>query len=152
MGLRFVKIYLILPVVFAAFIFSSVHAAENTVAVIANNDNAMEEISIEMLKKMYNNDLLKWPDGVPIILYDLDVYNPTRAAFSTSVLGRKPERIAEEWAHKKITNQALNPPHTIKSERLIIRRVSMQRGAIGYVSLSRTKDRNDVKVIAILDE
>jgi ABC-type phosphate transport system substrate-binding protein len=150
MGLKLIKKYLILPVVFAAFIFSSVHAAEDPVAVIANNENIMTEISVNMLKKMYNNDLLKWPDGVPIILYDLDVYNPTRAAFSMSVLGRKPERIAEEWAHKKITNQALNPPHTIKSERLIIRRVSMQRGAIGYVSLSRTRDRDDVKVIAIL--
>lgn len=152
MGLRPLKKYLILPAVLAAFIFSSVHAAEDSVAVIANNDNAMTEISVNMLKKMYNNDLLKWPDGVPIILYDLDVYNPARAAFSRSVLGRKPERIAEEWAHKKITNQALNPPHTIKSERLIIRRVSMQRGAVGYVSLSRTKDRDDIKVIAILDE
>ncbi len=151
MGLRLVKRYLIFPVVFATFIFSSVHAAEDPVAIIANSDNSMAEISITMLKKMYNNDLLKWPDGVPVILYDLDVYNPTRAAFSMSVLGRKPEKIAEEWAHKKITNQALNPPHTIKSERLIIRRVSMQRGAIGYVSLSRTKDRNDVKVLAILD-
>ena len=149
--LRLVKRYLIFPVLFAALMFTSVYATDDPVAVIANNDNSMGEISVEMLKKMYNNDLLKWPDGVPIILYDLDVYNPTRAAFSRSVLGRKPERIAEEWAHKKISNQALNPPHTIKSERLIIRRVSMQRGAVGYVSLSRTKDRNDVKVLAILD-
>ena len=153
MGLRLVKKYLILilPVVFAAFFFTNVQATEDPVAVIANNDNSMEEISIPMLKKMYNNDLLKWPNGVPVILYDLDVYNPTRAAFSLSVLGRKPERIAEEWAHKKITNQALNPPHTIKSERQIIRRVSMQKGAVGYVTLSRTKNRNDIKVIAILD-
>ena len=152
MGLRFVIRYLIIPVLFAAFTISSVHAAEDKVAIIVNNDNTMVRISIDMLKKMYNNDLLKWPNGKPVILYDLDVYNPLRAAFSMNVLGRRPEKIAEEWAHKKITNQALNPPHTIKSERLIIRRVSMQRGAIGYVSLSRTKGRNDVKVIAILNK
>ena len=130
----------------------SAQAADYPVAVIANSDNNMDEISVSMLRRMYKNDVLKWPDGVPIILYDLDVYSPIRATFSMNVLGRTPERIAEDWAHLKITNQALNPPHTIKSERLIMRRVSMQRGAIGYVSLSRiTKNRSDIKIIAILN-
>jgi ABC-type phosphate transport system substrate-binding protein len=144
--------YSLLSVLFALLLLSSTKAlAEDRVAVIGNNDNSMDTISIPMLKRMYNNDLLKWPDGVAVILYDLDVYNPIRKTFSMYVLGRKPERIAEDWAHKKISNQALNPPNTIKSERLIIRRVSMQRGAIGYVSLDRTKDRTDIKILAIID-
>ncbi len=151
MRLRDLTRYLLVPIIFIAIFLTDARAAGEPVAIIVNKDNNLGEISIPMLKKMYNNDLLKWPDGVAIILYDLDVYNPVRKSFSLSVLGRKPEKIAEEWAHKKITNQALNPPNTIKSERLIIRRVSMQRGALGYVSLSRTKDREDIKILAILD-
>ena len=151
MGLKPLKRYLLLPIVFVAFFFSSAQSNGDPVAVIANIDNGMAQISIPMLKKMYNNDLLQWPDGVPVILYDLDVYNPVRKSFSLSVLGRKSEKIAQEWAHRKITNQALNPPNTIKSERLIMHRVSIQRGAIGYVSLSRTKDREDIKILAILE-
>jgi ABC-type phosphate transport system substrate-binding protein len=143
--------YFIASLLLVVVFYTNAIAENDPVAIIANNDNNIMEISIPTLKKMYNNDLLKWPDGVPIILYDLDVYNPVRKSFSINVLGRKSERIAEEWAHKKISNQALNPPNTIKSELLIIRRVSMQRGAIGYVSLSRTKDRTDIKILAILN-
>jgi ABC-type phosphate transport system substrate-binding protein len=150
MGLKLIRKYILLTVTLAVLISASAYAADYPVAVIANNNNNMDEISINMLRRMYKNDVLKWPDGVPIILYDLDVYSPIRATFSRNVLGRRPERIAEDWAHLKITNQALNPPHTIKSERLIMRRVSMQRGAIGYVSLSRTKNRDDIKILAIL--
>lgn len=151
MILKPLKRYLLLSIVLVAVFFSSAQSNGEPVAVIANVENGMAEISISMLKKMYNNDLLKWPDGVPVILYDLDVYNPVRKSFSLSVLGRKSVKIAEEWAHRKITNQALNPPNTIKSERLIMRRVSIQRGALGYVSLSRTKDREDIKILAILE-
>jgi ABC-type phosphate transport system substrate-binding protein len=150
MRLKQLSLYIFFPVILALLLSASAHAADDPVAVIANKDNSMEEISIKTLKRMYKNDILNWDDGVPIILYDLDVYNPIRATFSMNVLGRTPEKVAEEWAHKKITNQALNPPHTIKSERLIMRRVSMQRGAIGYVSLSRTKDRDDIKILTIL--
>ena len=151
MGLKPLKRYLLLSIVMVAVFFSSAQSNGEPVAVIANENNGMAQISMSMLKKMYNNELLKWPDGVPVILYDLDVYNPVRKSFSLSVLGRKSEKIAEQWAHRKITNQALNPPNTIKSERLIIRRVSIQRGAIGYVSLSRTKDRAGIKILAILE-
>lgn len=150
MILRLITRLILLPVLFTAILSANVHGASVPVAVIANTDNSMDEISITMLKRMYKNEILKWPDGIPIILYDLDVYNPMRATFSKNILGRTPEKIAEEWAHLKITNQALNPPRTIKSERLILRRVSMQRGAIGYVSLNRTKDRDDIKILAII--
>ncbi len=150
MALKLLKRLILLSVTIAVLMSASATAAEDSVAVIANNNNSMNDISIAMLRRMYKNEVLKWPDGTPIILYDLDVYSPMRATFSRSVLGRKPEKIAEDWAHKKITNQALNPPHTIKSERQIIRRISMQKGAIGYLSLSRTKDRDDIKILSIL--
>jgi ABC-type phosphate transport system substrate-binding protein len=150
MSLKLASRLILLPVILAVLIGASASAAGDPVAVIVNTDNPMDDIPISMLRRMYKNDVLKWPDGTPIILYDVDVYSPIRATFSMSVLGRTPEKIAEDWAHKKITNQALNPPRTIKSERMIMRRVSMQRGAIGYVSLKRTKNRDDIKILAIL--
>ena len=150
MGLRLIRKFILLPVILTILVSSYACAADNRVAIIANSDNPLEKIPLSMIKRMYKNDILKWPDGVPVILYDLDVYSPIRETFSKDVLGRNPEKVAEDWAHKKITNQALNPPHTIKSERLIMRRISMQRGAIGYVSLKRTKNRSDIKILAIL--
>jgi ABC-type phosphate transport system substrate-binding protein len=150
MSLKLVRRLILLPIILAVLIGASASAAGDPVAVIVNTDNPMDDMPISMLRRMYKNDVLKWPDGTPIILYDLDVYSHIRETFSISVLGRTSEKIAEDWAHKKITNQALNPPRTIKSERMIMRRVSMQRGAIGYVSLKRTKNRDDIKILAIL--
>ncbi|MBI5588722.1 MAG: hypothetical protein HY889_10215 [Deltaproteobacteria bacterium] len=117
------------------------------VAVIVNRDNMVGNLSPDEIRKMYTNNTLNWSDGVPVILYDLSVQNQLREAFSSSVLGKDAERVAEEWAHLKITNQAKNPPVTMKSEALIIRRVSTERGAIGYVSLSAVRNNSDVRVI-----
>lgn len=121
--------------------------ASEPVAVIVNRDNGVKALSGGELRKIYTNSTLNWPDGAPIIIYDLAVQNQLRGLFSSSVLQKDPERVAEEWAHLKITNQAKNPPITMKSEALIIRRVSTEKGAIGYVSLNAAKLNPDVRII-----
>lgn len=123
---------------------------EQPVAIIVNPSNGIGSLTIDDISKIYTNNLLKWPDGTPIRIYDLVVNNPQRQAFSSTVLDKSPERVAEEWAHLKITNQAKNPPHVIKSEALIIKRVARERGAIGYVTLDRVEGLKSVRVVATL--
>jgi len=125
--------------------------AGEPIAVIVNRDNPVGPLDENYIRKVYTNILLSWPNGVPIIIYDLGIGDPLRSAFSVKILGKKPEKAAEEWAHLKITNQAKNPPLTMKSQALIIRRVSAEKGAIGYVSLSAVKDNASVKVVSTLD-
>lgn len=120
------------------------------VAVIVNKDNRVESLSDNDIRKIYTNTVLNWPGGVPIIIYDLSVQSQLRGVFSMTILGKQPDRAAEEWAHLKITNQAKNPPVTVKSEALIIRRVSTEPGAIGYVSLNAVKNNPDVKIVHII--
>jgi len=121
--------------------------AGETVAVIVHRDNPVNKLTEPEIEKIYINNVLNWPDGMPITIYDLAISDPLRSEFSYRVLERAPEKIAEEWAHLKITNQAKNPPMTIKSEALIVRRVSRQKGAIGYVSLGLVRDNKDVKIV-----
>ncbi len=121
------------------------------VAIIVNPSNDVGSLSVDDISKIYTNNLLKWPDGTPIRIYDLVVNNPQRLTFSSAVLDKTPDRVAEEWAHLKITNQAKNPPHVIKSEALIIKRVARERGAIGYVTLKRVEGLKSVRVVATLD-
>ena len=132
------------------FTVSSAISAE-PVAVIVNNSNDIFDLGPDSIKKIYNNNILKWPDGTPILIYDLGIDSPLRETFSSRILGRSPEKIAEEWAHKKITNQALNPPVMIKHENLIIRKVAVNKGAIGYVSLSMASNDPDVRIVFIFN-
>lgn len=125
--------------------------AEESVAVIVNRENSVRNIGVAEIRKMYTNSMLHWPDGHPVLLYDLLVQNQLRAVFSMNILGKDAERVAEEWAHLKITNQAKNPPVTMKSEALIIKRVMSERGAIGYVSLSAVRNNPAVRVVFTIE-
>lgn len=122
-------------------------AGAEPVAIIVNRENPAPSLSPEYIKKIYTNGILSWPDGIPIIIYDLSIQDNRRNLFSERILGRPASSVAEQWAHLKITNQAKNPPLTMKSEVLIIRRVSKEKGAIGYVSLSAVKDNQEVKIV-----
>lgn len=125
-------------------------ATAETVAVIVNISNQQKSLSVEEIRKLYTNAALAWPDGTPVTLYDLAMTDPARAVFSEAILNKDPVDVAEDWAHLKITNQAKNPPVAIKSEALIVRRVSREKGAIGYVSLSAARQKEGVRIVNIL--
>jgi len=116
-------------------------AEENGVVVIVNDSNTLDNMSRKTIARLYSNYQLEWDKGESVVLYELTPSNPVRKLFSEHILDRDAYRVAERWAHMKITNQAINPPTTLKSEWLILRRVSQQRNAIGYVSL-RTFNAN----------
>lgn len=136
----------------AAFVlvaFNAAFALAETVAVIVNSSNQQKSLSVEEIRKFYTNSVLEWPDGTPVTLYDLDMRDPVRSIFSEAVLKKTPVSVAEEWAHLKITNQAKNPPIAIKSEALIVRRVSREKGAIGYVTLEAARLKEGVRIVNI---
>jgi len=120
------------------------------IAVIVNKANQVSKMGLDEVKKFYTNDVLTWPDGKNVNLYDLTTGDPARQGFSNKVLGKDAEKVAEEWANKKITNSAKNPPVTVKSSILVLDRVGKDVSAIGYLLQSDVKG-DDVKVIATLE-
>ncbi|MBI5885488.1 MAG: substrate-binding domain-containing protein [Deltaproteobacteria bacterium] len=143
-------IALLLAVIVQCLLTPAGVRAQEAVVVIVNKDNPVQRLSESDIRKIYTNYILNWPDGAPIILYDLTLQNPLRFMFSDRIFDRTPERIAEDWAHLKISNQAKNPPLTVKSEALILRRVAAERGAIGYVSLNAARQNPDVKIVSTI--
>ena len=134
------------------FLFSSLSgsAIAEEIAVIVNNDNPVQTLSLEEIKKLYENDVLTWSDGSRVTLYDLPVKNEARKVFSTACLGKSAREVTREWANKKITNTAKNPPFTLRSEILIQDKVSKSISAIGYMSKSKvTSDK--VRIIAVIE-
>lgn len=134
---------------FVLLAFNAATALAGTVAVIVNSSNQHRSMSVEEIRRLYSNAALAWPDGTPVTLYDLAINDPVRSVFSEAVLRKSSMSVAEEWAHLKITNQAKNPPIAIKSEALIVRRVSRERGAIGYVTLEAARMKEGVRIVNI---
>lgn len=134
---------------FALFALSAADAFAGTVAVIVNSSNQYRSMSVAEIQRLYTNAVLEWPDGTPVTLYDLAISDPARSVFSEAVLNKTPMKVAEEWAHLKITNQAKNPPIAIKSEALILRRVAREKGAIGYVTLETARQKEGVRIVNI---
>lgn len=128
--------------------------AGDSIAVIVNVKNPVHSLNSGDLRKIYEDRMLKWEDGMPITVYDLAVNDRMREVFSQSVFGISSEKLAEMWAHLKITNQAKNPPISIKNDYIVMKRVSVEEGAIGYVSLNAIKgaEIQGFKIVATLQE
>ncbi len=133
------------------FVFARTQAANaEPMAVIVNSENNVAGLSDAEIKSLYENDVLSWQNGKPVILYDLPVKDETRKRFSSSILGRDAHEVAREWANKKITNTAKNPPITLSSGVLVQNRVAEDPAAIGYLPKSQVKNRK-VKIVNTID-
>ncbi|MBE9502571.1 MAG: hypothetical protein IME96_00165 [Proteobacteria bacterium] len=133
-----------LIILFATFLllFSSETAKAEPVAVIVNAGNSAQSLTIEDLRKYYENDILSWPDGTRIVLINLSVNSDARKKFSRTVLKREALDVAREWSNRKITNTAKNPPLVVKSELLVQARIARISNAIGYLAMSKvTSDK-----------
>ena len=124
-------------------------SAGDKVVVIVNEANA-QKVTAADLKNMYNDIVIHWSNNQPINLYDIPVSAEAREVFSKKVLGVSPEEAAREWANRKITNTAKNPPKTAKEE-LVPKLVAKDPNAIGYVSASGAQGKEGIKIIMTLE-
>lgn len=124
-------------------------AAGDKVVVIVNEANS-QAVTAADLKNMYNDIVIHWSNNQPIDLFDTPVSAEARKVFSEKVLGVSPDEAAREWANRKITNTAKNPPKTTKEE-LVPKSVANDPNAIGYVSKSVAEGRAGIKIIMTLE-
>ena len=124
--------------------------AEEPLVIIVNAESKIESLTAEEVAQFYNNDKLTWPDGKQVVLYDLKVKDEARARFSRHVLDKEPDKVAMEWASRKITNTAKNPPRTVSSAVLMETRVAKDPAAVGYLLKSKvTSDR--VRIVHVIE-
>jgi ABC-type phosphate transport system substrate-binding protein len=126
-------------------------ANAETMAVVVNKNNPIATLSMAQIKRIYQDDMVRWPSGDKIQVFDLPVDNANRAQFSRSVIGKSPEKVAAEWANKKVMNTAKNPPQVVRSKVLMLYKVSKSKTAIGYIPLSMAKGKAMLKVMATVD-
>jgi len=121
-------------------------AGETVVAVIVNKANPISAMTVEDLRRYYSDALLNWPGGEKVKIFDLPMDDATRQVFSAKVLGKAPQDVTMDWASKRITNTAKNPPTILKSQLLMFSKVATDPNALGYVSEEQV-DEQKVKVV-----
>jgi len=123
--------------------------AAEKVVVIVNAKNT-QTLTAADVKNIYNDNVVTWSSGARISAYDLPAKSEARETFSQQVLGASARDAATEWANKKITNTAKNPPAT-KPESVVVNSVSKDADAIGYVPASAAAGKEGIRVILTLE-
>lgn len=133
----------------AVILSVSMPAWAEKVAVIVNAAN-QQKLTAHDIKNIYLDNIITWDNGDRIKSYDLPVKNDARQAFSNEVLNMRAQNVAREWANKKITNTAKNPPRTTR-DRLVAAFVAKDPDAIGYVPAAMVQGNSDVRVVMTVE-
>lgn len=139
----------IASLIFALMFLGGSAVAAEKVVVIVNAKNA-QTLTAADVKNIYNDNVITWSNGARISAYDLPVKSEARETFSQHVLGISARDAATQWANKKITNSAQNPP-TTKPESVVVNSVMKDADAIGYVPASAAAGKEGIRVILTLE-
>ena len=129
--------------------FSTDCLAGSGVAVIVHKDSEVRSMTVDDLRRYYSDIYVLWGGGEKVKIFDLPMDDPTRQVFSTKVLGKAPQDVTMEWASKRITNTAKNPPTILKSQLLMLSKVAHDTNALGYIS-EESVDEQKVKVVLVI--
>ncbi len=134
----------VLCVLIAALLwpFAVTMAAEDFV-IIVNKDNT-NAVDRELVTKIYRGETKSWAGGGSVVPYALPEENTVRAAFDKALLNKSPAQSKALWAQLTFTGKAL-PPKIADSDAEVVKAVSENKNAIGYVAPHAASDK--VKVV-----
>lgn len=122
---------------------------QDKVVVIVNKDNPVNELTAGQAKLYFLRKLKRlWPEtNKPIKPVDRDDDFTTKEIFYGKVLGMQSSEVVNYFKQRQFANSE-TPPARFKSDEEIVRYVSENEGAIGYISLeSYQENKNKVKAI-----
>ncbi len=100
--------------------------------IIVNKDNN-NAVSQEFAAKVYRGEAKSWEGGGSVTAVALPEDNAVRGSFDKEILGKSPSQSKALWAQMTFSGKA-TPPKMAESEADVIKIVSENKNAIGYVS------------------
>lgn len=131
----------------AAYFMETSYCLAENIAVIVNQANPLNNLSVSQLARIYKGQQQYWPDGKPIVLVNRPADSNIRKTFYKEVLDSKPTQ-------KFFIPGSPVPLKTIVQESTLatIRFVSNMPEAIGYVySRKLDKTNKDIKKIWVIE-
>lgn len=118
-----------------------------TLAIVVNRSNPIENLSLAELRKIFLGQRSRWPNGHRVIVTMLDSGFPERSAILRGVYHMTESAYQDHFLKGTYTGDIAFPPKTLSSPEILRRFVFNAPGAIGYLRASDVD--GSVKVIAI---
>jgi len=109
------------------------HGGEQTVAIIVNQSNPVENYSFDELRKIFLGERSHWPNGRRITLVMLDSSQPERKAVLRDIYGMSEKDFNNHFIQGVFTGAVFVSPKTLGSCAEVRKFVFNVPGAIGYV-------------------
>lgn len=131
----------------AAMLFAG-QVASAQVVVVVNKSNPVRHLSKSVIRQIFLGQVRRIP-GTKLIAFpiDLDQHSTVRAHFNKRVIGMSASSLMQYWS-KRIFSGKGGPPTVVSSDAEVIRLVSSNVNAIGYVSSARLS--GNVKSVLII--
>ena len=118
-------------------------------SIIVHASNPAAQLAKEDVSNMFLKKVKQWKEsGETVFPIDLVEDSPIRVQFSESIHGRKITAIKAYWQKQIFSGRGV-PPEEKKSEGDVLKYVSENPGAIGYIAASTPIDGYNVKVLKI---
>jgi ABC-type phosphate transport system substrate-binding protein len=142
------KLHFLYFILFFVFLFGPYsYSSTNSFQIIVNTENPIQSIDRKPLADMFLKRTTRWSDELVIQPVDLEPESEVREEFSQKILKRKATAVRSYWQRLLFSGRNIPPPE-YKTDEEVIRFVSENRSAIGYVSSSATI-RGGVKTVVL---
>jgi ABC-type phosphate transport system substrate-binding protein len=120
---------------------------EQTLAIIVNQSNPVENFSLEELRKIFLGERSHWPNGRRITLVMLDETHPERKAVLRDIYSMSEKDFNNHFIQGVFTGAVFVSPKTLATPAEVRKFVFNVPGAIGYVRSSEVDP--SVKVLRV---
>ena len=123
-------------------------AAPSTVPllVVVNEANDIDDISSDMLRRVFLGKRDRWPDGTKIVPLNIKAGSTERKTFDAAILKMDPDAASRYWIDQKIRGR-IAEPKSAASVLLLQRVIARTEGAIGYAAANLATE--DVNIIEL---
>ena len=143
------KLQILLLLASLSLLFAASATAGEGIAIVVNKQN-QQTLTERDVKNIYSDIVTEWDNGKRIKVLNLPVDSDARETFSQRLFGESAQRMAAAESNRKITNTIKNPSST-KSDRLVVKLVSRNPDAIGYIPLELLDETDNVRVVLRID-
>ncbi len=117
----------------------SMAAYADDVVVIVHPSNALTEISVDDVKKIYLGKKKFFPGGAKVIPGDQPKGTQSRKFFYGGIIGKSEAKLKSYWSRLIFTGKG-TPPKIIGFDRIVKEWVASQPQAMGYIMRSAADD------------
>jgi ABC-type phosphate transport system substrate-binding protein len=113
-----------------------VEAAGESIVVIVNNANPVDNVSLGELKKLFLGDRSRWDTGKAVAPVMLGPGAPERTLFLKVVCGMSDADLGKYFMQAAFTGKSVTPPKEVGSAGAVKSFVAASPGAIGFLKAS----------------